>query len=146
MSAAQAARISMDRHTGGDGLRNASAAQMARAPVAAAGGGVAQGALSGARGGGNYAEQASTGAGFPANRTNGGPSGHNGGGAPTPVAAPSGGARPSGTAKAGNVSGHSPRVPPGTDGQPAGRDAGETDRRPTDLGPPRPGQDGGSGT
>jgi type IV secretion system protein TrbL len=144
MSAAQAARISMDRHTGG-GLPNASAAQMARSPVAAAGGGVALGASSAARGGGNYAEQAGRGAGSPANQTNGGPSGHNGGGAPASVGAPSGGPRPRGTAEAGNVSGHSPRVPSGTDGQPAGRDAGAADRRPADLGRPRPGQDGAAG-
>ena len=143
MSAAQAARISMDRHTGGGGLPNASAAQMARGPVAAAAGGVPVAALSGARGGGNYAQQAGTGAGSPANQTNGVPSGRNGGGAPVPVAAPSSGARPSGTSGAGNVSG--PRVPSGAGGQPAGRDAGATDRRPADLGPPRPGQDGEHG-
>ena len=38
-----------------------------------------------------------------------------------------------------------PRVPSGTDGQPARRDAGAADRRPADLGPPRPGRDGGGG-
>ena len=142
MSAAQAARISMDRHTGGGGLPNASAAQMARSPVAAA---AAVGASSGARGGGNYAEQAGRGAGSTPNQTNGGPSGHNGGGAPAPVGPPWGGARPSGTANAGTVSGHSPRFRSGTDGQPAERDAGATDRRPADLGRPRPGRDGGAG-
>jgi hypothetical protein len=145
MSAAQAARISMDRHTGGGGLPNASAAEMARGPVAAAAGGVALGALSDARGGGNYAAQPGRGAAPPANQTNGGPSGQNGGGAPAPVTAPSGGARPRGTAEAGNVSSHRPRVPSGIDGQPAKRDAGATDRRPADLGPPPAGRDGGRG-
>jgi hypothetical protein len=145
MSAAQAARISMDRHSGGGGLPNASAAQVARGPIAAAGGGVGLGASPGARGSGNPAEQAGRSAGSPANQTNGGPSGHNGGGAPAPVGMPSGGARPRGRADGGNVSGHGPRVPSGADGQPAGRDAGAADRRPADLGGPRPGQDGGRG-
>ena len=43
MSAAQAARMSMDRHAGGGGLPNVSASEMARSPIAAAAGGVAAG-------------------------------------------------------------------------------------------------------
>jgi hypothetical protein len=145
MSAAQAARVSMDRHAAGGGLRNASATEMARGPVGAAAGGVALGASSGARGGGNLAAQAGRSAGSPASQTNGGPGGHDGGGATASVGAPSGGARPSDAGEGGNVAGRSPRVSSGTDGQPARRDAGATDRRPADLGPPRPGRDGGSG-
>jgi hypothetical protein len=144
MSAAQAARSSMDRHAaGGGGLRNANAAQMARSPTAAAAGGVALGASSAERGSGNHAAQRS--AGSPAHRTSGGTGSQNGRGAPASVGAPSGGARPSDAAEGGNVSGHSPRVSSATAGQPARRNAGATDRRPADLGPPRPGQDRGSG-
>jgi hypothetical protein len=145
MSAAHAARISMDRHTGGGGLRNANGSEKARSPIAAVAGGVAVGASSGARVGGNHAAQAGRGAGPPASPTNGEPGGRNGGGAPARVDAPSGGARPSGTAEGGNVSGHSPLGSSATSGQPPRRDAGATDRRPADLGPPRSGRDGGSG-
>jgi hypothetical protein len=143
MSAAQAARISMDRHTAGGGLGNASATEMARGPVAAAAGGVALGASSGARG--NLAAHAGRSAGSPANQTHDGPGSHDGGVAPASAGAPSGGARPSGTAEGGHVSGHSPRGSSGTEGRPARRDVGAPDRRPADLGPPRPGRDGGSG-
>jgi hypothetical protein len=146
MSAAQTARISMDRHSAGGGPHGASAADTARGPVAAAAGGVVLGASAGARGSGKNAAQPGRSAGSPANQTNGGPGSRNGGSAPASVGAPSGGARPRGTAEAGNVSGHTPRVPSDTDGQPAGHDAGATDRRPADLGPPRPGRDGGRGS
>jgi hypothetical protein len=142
MSAAQAARISMDRHAAGGGIRTAGAAEMARSPVGAAAGGAAPGA----RGGGNHAAHPGRNAGSPAKQTNGAPGSRNGGGAPTRGGAPSGPARPSGTAEnGGNGSGHSPRVPSGNDGRPARRDAGAADRRPADLGPPRPGRDGGGG-
>jgi type IV secretion system protein TrbL len=144
MSAAQAARISMDRHASGGGLRNANAAEMARGPVAAAAGGVAVGASSGARGSGNYAAQAGRSAGAPASQTSGGAGSHSGGGASLRAGAPSSSA-PSGAAEDGNVSGRSQRASSATDGQPARRDAGATDRRPADLGPPRPGQDRGAG-
>jgi hypothetical protein len=142
MSAAQTARMSMDRHSAGGGLRNANAADMARSPVGAAAGGVALGTSSGARGGGNYAAHTDRGAGFPPTRPSGGTGSSNGGGAPASVAAPSSGARPSGTTEGGNRSSHGPRVPAVTDRR---RDAGSTDRRPADLGPPRPGPDGGAG-
>ena len=142
MSAAQAARISMDRHTAGGGLRTANAAEVARSPAAATAGGAALGA----RGGGNHAAQVGRSAGSPANQTNGATGSRNGGGAPTRVDAPSGAGRPSGTAgSGGNGSGHSPRVPSGTDGQPARGDVGSADRRPADLRSPRPGRDGGGG-
>ena len=145
MSAAQAARMSMDRHSAGGGLRAANAADMARSPVAGAAGGAALGASSGARAGGNRAAQAGKLPVPTAHRTNGGPTGHDGGGIPTQVGAPSTTARPSTTADKGrNGSGHSPRAPSGIEGQPARRDAGATDRRPADLGPPRTGRDGGS--
>ena len=144
MSAAQAARMSMDRHTAGGGLRNASAAEMARSPVAAAGGGVALGASSGPLRGGNHGAQTGTSAGSPATQTNDG-LGSNNAGAPTRVGAPSGGIRPSGTAEGRNGSGHSPRVPSVSGGQQARGDGGATDRRPADLGPSRPGRDGGTG-
>ena len=141
MSAAQAARMSMDRHSAGGGLRTANAADMARSPFSAAAGGAALGA----RAGGNHATQAGKLPLSPAHRTNAGPTGHDGGDAPTQVGAPSTTARPSTPAdKGGEGSGHSPRVPSGIEGQPARRDAGATDRRPADLGPPRPGRDGGS--
>ena len=143
MSAAQAARMSMDRHSAGGGLRNANAAEMARSPVSAAAGGVALGASSGARGGGNHAAQAGRSAASLPSRTNGGTGTQHGGGAPSMVAARSGGARPNGTAEGRNGSGHTPRVPSVTDGQTARRDAGAADRRPADVGPPRPGGDGG---
>ena len=145
MSAAQAARMSMDRHAGGGGLRNASASEMARSPIAAVAGGVAVGASSGTRLGGNHAAQAGREARPPASPTNGEPGGRNGGGAPARVGAPSGGARPRGTAEGGNVSGHSPLGSSATSGQPPQPDAGATDRRPADLRPPRPGREGGSG-
>jgi hypothetical protein len=145
MSAAQAARISMDRHAGGGGLRNANAAEVARSPVGAAAGGVALGASSGGRGGGNHAAQAGRSAASLPSQTNGGTGSQNRGGARTRVGAPSGDTRPSGTAEGRNGSGHGPRVPSVTDGQPARRDAGSADRRPADLGAPRPGRDEGSG-
>jgi hypothetical protein len=145
MSAAQAARMSMDRHSAGVGLRTANAADMARSPIAATAGAAALGASSGARAGGNHAAQAGRLPVSPARQTNGGPTSHDGGGAHTQIGAPSSTARPSTTADKGrNGSGHSPRVPSGVEGQPVRRDAGATDRRPADLGPPRPGRDGGS--
>jgi hypothetical protein len=144
MSAAQAARISMDRNAAGGGLRTANAAQMARSPLAAAAGGVALSASSGARGGGNHAAQAGSSTGSPASQTKGGKGSHNGGGAPLYAGAPSSNA-PSGTADEGNLAGPSHRASSATDGQPTRRDAGATNRRPADLAPPRPRQDGKGG-
>jgi hypothetical protein len=144
MSAAQAARISMDRHAGGGGLRNASAAEMARGPVAAGAGGVALGASSGGRGGGSHAAQASRTAGSPTSPTSAATGSQNGGGAPLRAGARTSSA-PSGTSEGGSPAGRSQRASSATDAQPARRDAGATDRRPADLGRPRPGQDGGAG-
>ena len=145
MSAAQAARMSMDRHSAGGGLRTASAADMARSPVAAAAA-AQRSARRPARAAAatTRRKQAEAQHPQPARPTVGRA-------VRTEAALPRGSmrrrvvldraARP----KGGNGSGHSPRVPSVTDGQPARRDAGATDRRPADLGPPRPGRDGGSG-
>ena len=146
MSAAQAARISMDRHSAGSRLRTASDADMVRSPIAAAAGGVALGGSSGVRGAGNHAAQAGRSAGSSPSQTTGQPDSQNGVGVPTRVGARAGAARPIATAQeGGNGAGHSPRAPSVTDGQPARRDTGATDRRPADLGPPHPPRDRGSG-
>ena len=144
MSAAQAARISMDRHTGGGGLPNASAAEMARGPVSAAAGGVALGSSSGGRGGGHTAAQAGSSAGSPVSQTSAGTGSQSGGGAALRAGAPLSSA-PSGTAEVGSSAGRSQRASSATGARPARREAGATDRRPADLDRPRPGQDGGAG-
>ena len=142
MSAAQAARISMDRQSSGGGLPTAAAAEMARGSAASGGGtppGQGSGGSGSASAGGTSGQPNRSGgaasgvtratAGSPATQT----AGASGGRAATPGdGASTPGAR-STTESAGGQ-----RESRATDAEPAERQAAVSDRRPVDPGPPRP--------
>jgi hypothetical protein len=145
MSAAQAARMSMDRQSAGGGLRTAAAAEMARGSAGGAGGippGHGSGAGS-ASASGTSRQPGLAGSGGAASglarATTRGPAAQTvddpGGRRATPGDGGSAAATRSATESAGGS-----RQPRGRDAQPAEREAGAGDRRPLDSGPPRPRQ------
>jgi hypothetical protein len=140
MSAAQAARISMDRQSAGGGLRTAAAAEMARGSAAGAGGtppghGSGSGSASGRSGQPARSGGAASGV---ARATVGGPIGQAAGAPGGRIAAPGSGPSAAGTRSAADSAGGQ-RESRARDAQPAEREAAGSNRRPVDPGhPPRP--------
>jgi hypothetical protein len=137
MSAAQSARMAMDRHAGGGGSRGVGAADMARSVIA---GGAAGGAgnWSSGRAGANGHPARATGAVGGALPGNGRPEAGGGNG----TAAPGGPRGGGGAAQAPHTPATGRNGSPPTAGPSPGRETGTQDRRPADLGPPGPSRPG----
>ena len=144
MSAAQAARVSMDRHAAGGGLRNIGAAGVARTPLLPMSGGLAIGGSSGASGGAGSARRADRLAVAQPAQSSGGSAGEGDTTRPRRVATPSVEGQRGGSLQSRDTPGRGGRGPSTATTQPARRTTGG-DRIPADLGPPGPPKPGDRG-